>query len=136
MDKFTIDRSEWLNGRTLKANSPDHYNEESFSCLLAKSGAKCCLGFYSLALGYSEEEILEMPTPVGIYYAKNSSKYLGWEVKSNLHPYGEDYFPTPLTRRLIEVNDNKLLSDQKREELIAALFLQQGITVEFVGEYK
>ncbi len=89
--KFTVKRSEWLNGEG-GINS---------KLLREKDGKKCCLGFCCLQLGCTEDEIKNMHNPwevVSRYGSEGKFKkicelfcdeerrdYLDWTAKLMLH---------------------------------------------------
>jgi hypothetical protein len=108
--KFTIERDKWLHGEG-----------SDVSCLLRKEDGKmCCLGFYALAAGLTEDMILEegkLP------------------VSEKIH---EGFFdmsdPSSECYSLMAINDEKNIpySEKSRERLIKESFEQFGIEVEFI----
>ena len=131
--EFTVNRKKWHRGKGCDT-----------SCLLnPTSGKMCCLGFYALQSGLSKKNIEKMPTPNAVRQRLNGedvyssmsfdcisepAKPIKWKTKlisgkSNSATCGH----------LMEVNDNKDISDEVREKKITSLFKRIGIAVKFVG---
>ena len=112
--KFVVKRSEWSRG---KINEP--------SKLLNGKNDKCCLGFLSLACGYTTEEIEEEVAP-GLV-VKTLNKNLFPETIADLAGTNTD-----LTNSLMFVNDSyHYASDTDREIKLTELFAEGGIEVTF-----
>lgn len=113
--KLTIDRTKWLRGEG---------GEESF--LLRGSDKKmCCLGFYGLACGISENMLLNNRNPyalkkAGVEFPQHSE----W-LFQNLPSGG--YVSTDCGR-LMEINDSLA-----NEWEISEIFARNGVEVEFIN---
>lgn len=110
--RFTIDRKTWLRGEGCDA-----------SFLLRSDGKKCCMGFYGLALGLTEVQLLSQRSPRGVAQ------------------WPKDWTKGRLAdlMRVFELNDAELGepgigSEEERERRIRSLFGKHGVEVEFVGE--
>ena len=150
MYKFTIDRSEWLNGNVMlyyKEMYDDNIQSNLYNPDIER---KCCLGI--LISPYFEDEYLEnVEAPLGTisrYTSKNSEFELYEKMKdipeevSCVFSYDiseADYIPIkehiPIVKELMRFNDDTLLSKEHRENLITKAFAKMDIEVEFVGEY-
>jgi hypothetical protein len=107
--KLVIDRSKWLRGEG---------QDESY-LLRKKDGKMCCLGFYGLACGLTEEDILMKGTPeeVEVFWGPGS-----WLVSGIMD-----------ANELMSINDGRHRSAKERELKIAALFSKHGVEVEFIN---
>lgn len=159
MEKLIIDRSKWRTGHTA-----ENATGQGFTALLNDQGFMCCLGFYSLACGYTEEEIrgvgepqdipaLAGPTQDGFYVIDNRFPDAFLEVVGFEDPdpecqppleareEGVEYFydfdiKGDNSYDFIEVNDDTQMTREEREEEIIRRFKERlGVEVEFVGEY-
>jgi hypothetical protein len=108
--EFTIKRSEWLRGEGPTAS---YLQRES-------DGKRCCLGFYAIACGYSEADIINIPTP--------------WRLQSETEqqsiPSRANH--TLAFHALMEKNDDTCTDDAEKERFIIEEFSRIGITVTFV----
>lgn len=120
--KFQIKRSEWRRG------------QGSFgSCLLSRHGeGKCCVGFFCLAAGLTEDQI-------------RAKCYIGTSEASSVRP---SEFPDPelakpwigtmrygkskASEPIYIVNDDPHIPDDMREGRLKQLFAELGHEVEFV----
>lgn len=113
---LVIDRAHWLRG------------DGGASCLLNESGNKCCLGFYSLALGYSEEDILNIRQPGDV---ADGGLYPVWLVTES---FPHICLASPCWE-LMSKNDATLYDDEEREQNVRDLFWESGkVRVRFVGK--
>lgn len=158
MDKLVIDRSKWRTGDA----GPDATGQGP-TALLNDQGFMCCLGFYSRACGYTDEEIqgacepsdilaLTGPTQDGFYVIDNRFpdaflEVVGFEDPECQPPLeareeGVEYFydfdiKGDNSSDFIEVNDDTQMTREEREEEIIRRFKERlGVEVEFVGEYE
>lgn len=116
--KFRVLRNLWLRGEG-----------PADSFLKRKSdGKQCCLGFFAEACGVKTEALTGYQAPCGL-----------WEADRNLMPAW--LFPEQSVRRslgsnagakLMDLNDDQIISDTYREEQLTARFAEQGVEVEFV----
>ena len=124
--EFTVYRHTWLRGGV------DGNGNEVDPSLL-DNGQRCCLGFLGLACGLAYD--------LGPY-RRDPDKYLqsagepedckniAWP--ASILSYDEGHGTnTGLTQRIIEVNDNRRLSETAREAELTGLFAQGGLTVRF-----
>lgn len=117
--KFTIDRARWWRGRGFIDSR----------LVRAEDGRRCCLGFYSLACGYTEKELEGISSPSILFKCIDISKNLFHNTIYN----AEERCDTEITKELIRANDYRHIDDVTRENTIAALFKEAGIDVEFVN---
>lgn len=118
-DEFTISRREWSRG--------DGAHE---SCLLRSNDKmKCCLGFYSLHVGISEQGILNVSSPGRLkVYGVPIPPSMTWLVD----PPAENCLGnSKISQTLMDINDSVNMEDPEREERIAEIFAEQGIGVNF-----
>ena len=104
--KFTVKRSNWFRGEGSER-----------SRLLRGDGKMCCLGFLALSCGFTEEEILQKPTPMQIQLIS---------ARSSIE------FPLIGYSRLMRINDAEGHSEGLREELLKKEFEFHSVEVEFV----
>lgn len=135
MQKLVIDRQRWLRGET--ANK---------SYLLRLEDCKmCCLGFYCLMLGFTEEEIQNLTTPSAsthlcsetsldplIDYIEGDEEIEDHYTDSQLCEYFTALNDSPLQQQ--DFGYRYLENEQEREEQIATLFRKElGVEVEFIN---
>lgn len=118
--KLVIDRSRWQCGAHTKG---------LLTQLRNSAGRMCCLGFHSLALGYTEEEITGHWYPRSL--ADNGRKKDGLPVVPGTYGWDNNPFATQAAR----INDSTDIDDAERESRLVALFLEQGWELTFEGNY-
>lgn len=113
--KLVIEREKWLRG--------DEYS----SYLLRETDQKmCCLGFYSLACGLTQNQIRGLRGLTTVAYMEEElPEGLKWLVNAR-----KDNSEQALS--LMEANDSEMWDDEERERVIAAKFAEYGVEVEFV----
>lgn len=112
--KFTIDRTRWLRGE----------GSDVSKLLRPSDGKMCCVGFFCLAQGLSEDTINDKPT----YYAVIGS------IENDPFVLTGDYIiDRQETWSMYHVNDSPLLSDEEREKLLTNNFAKLGHKVEFIN---
>jgi hypothetical protein len=127
--EFVIDRSKWLRGK----GPTDSY------LLRSSDGKMCCLGFFSLACGLTQDQIKDVQAPKQLIGLDSGGHHINllsrtdgfWLMQSDDNIHTPDTH-TPDTCRLMEDNDNRMISEQEREEKITRLFAANGVTVKFV----
>lgn len=85
----------------------------------------CCLGFFGLACGVQNENLLNRA------YPQLTEKYADkawplWLFDKIATPYLE------VNRKLANINDDALIDDSAREKAVAQIFADHGVEVEFV----
>jgi len=129
MKKIIIDRSKWRRGGDKQENA-------GLTCLLNPQGFMCCLGFISLAEGFTEEEIFNAGEP--------SDMSIKWDAEArqkaeNLLEFELDddddalILSLDIVEKAISINDDECYApdDLLRENKLKQLF--QGIyDLEFV----
>jgi len=130
--KFVIDREIWSRG---KPNSALLIGKRTAELLADKSvydgeGCKCCLGIYLTVCGVSDEVLSDVGEPIELSEVAQQEALEGgagsWLFAE------EDRNSSSITvAELIEINDDEEISETSRERSITALFLSQGIEVEF-----
>ena len=119
-DEFTISRKEGLRGGGGKASSLFRSDDKM----------KCCLGFYSLHAGISEQKITDVSSP-GIL--KKRGFFIPSSVAWLVDPPEEDRLGnSQVGNLLMMINDSTTIGEAEREQQIAELFAEQGIRVNFV----
>lgn len=121
--KFVIERDRWLRG-----------DEENSRLLRPSDGKMCCLGFYGLACGLSEERILDVGEPCEL-----SRAFPDWLVENVPNDWNARYPDEPelLTHNtgaassLMSDNDSTEIDDSERERRITETFAFHGVEVEF-----
>lgn len=138
--KLTIDRSRWSRG--------EGAGDGACIRLLRQSDNKmCCLGFFALACGLTEKQILEMgepqeplndhrlppPAPYAFLVEadpQEDREPIAWDENDEpVFPY--EWSPTTTANELMATNDDPMPEDV-REQRIASHFARQGVEVEFV----
>jgi len=115
MNTTIIKESEWCRG-------------QKTSALLLHDHTKCCLGFDALRRGFTEEEILEIPTPEGLPHDDR----LDGLVYDYSDEYGEHLNDNSTVNDIVRVNDNATLTDDERKTQLIALFLKLDTELVFV----
>lgn len=125
VEEFVISRDDWVRGRQSSLLNPD--------------GKMCCLGFFSLACGLTEDDILYRGTPADVMEDSNFkfteilTSEAPWLVE--VHDFGDD---EPMicngkdTNYLMEINDDSNTDDKCKEEEIIRIFAENGVKVTFV----
>lgn len=108
MQQLEIDRTKWYRG-----------NKYLDSRLLSARGM-CCLGFYALACGLEEVEIL-------------NKSYPNADDKRNPEWLFESYLDRNFNEILAQINDSSLTSDAEKEKKITRIFAEHGVEVTFVN---
>lgn len=119
--KLTITRSEWYRGQVN-------------SMLLKSDGKKCCLGFYALALGATEDQIR------GQFCPNDVATEVAWPSGFVIPPLNTSIGGHVTTRYsnsgnacdLIFINDHSTLTEKDREAQLTEEFAKIGVEVEFV----
>lgn len=118
---FTIDRNRWFRGEL----------PEGSRLRRERDGMQCCLGFYSLACGFSEQEITGVAWPSSLASSMSGfPEQMQWllEVRPNLRT---------VQTMIGDLNDQcsnaPFLKDPEREVKIAEIFAARGITVTFIN---
>jgi len=126
--KFTIPRDKWLRGEGGLVSR----------LLRPRDGKMCCLGHFGLACGLSSEMIEDRSNPIEIITDINPPD--AWTQKNNnsafLFASFRDSLNFPLSTdcsTLMEVNDDKSISDEDRERAIVNIFSAHEIEVEFTS---
>ncbi len=110
--KLIIERDRWQRGST------------GGELLSKTTGRMCCLGFYGLACGLTEDEIRGRGEPC---YAPSDK----WP-KTCLRLDSDDWrVQTTWTNTAVDINDNPDSSDEVREDLLTDHFAKVGVDVEF-----
>ena len=111
---FIVDRSKWRTGK-----------DEGYSTglgpsqkLLNSQGFMCCLGFCSLQLGQTKQEILNVGFPSELREDTNSAEKLGGTFEEEA----------------AEINDNEKLKMPEKERLLKKVFENQGHTIKFINK--
>ena len=115
MKKLIIDRKKWYRGRGASGSS-----------LLLSDGTMCCLGFYALSCGKTEDDISgKQLFAVGqntncLVSAKGEAAWLGRKREG-------------LCVGLASINDDVFISQQTRESQISEIFENNGVKVKFIN---
>jgi len=122
--KLIIDRAKWLRGEG-----------SSTSRLLRPSDKKmCCLGFYALSVGMTEDNIFNIATPYIIKKTKHGcSVYDAWGEGAWLFDPDEPREQSKDCGSLMHLNDDGAQPDYAREVDIIRVFAKHGVEVEFIG---
>ncbi len=117
LKSFTVYRDRWLRG---EGATHSQLQRES-------DNKRCCLGFYCLAAGVSEEAIIGKGNPGALACSLD---------RDLLHPALTDGaledFALP---KIMGTNDDVRLADGTREALLIQQFRAIGITVKFADGY-
>lgn len=118
--KIVITRSKWLRGSGSYASFLVRYSD----------GKMCCLGFLGVACGISAADMEGKAAPNHI-----KDHFLKWPkgtLRENGMPHINNGFDNgPAIQAAIKHNDDPLLTDDNREELIRNNLKELGIEVEF-----
>ncbi len=109
--QFTIKRSKWVRGDR-------NLNVMGSSRLFNQYGNKCCLGFFSLACGATENEI--------------DGRYYLYQSKNNDFSIPILPFDDSELRDIARANDDPKLSQEDLEEYLIKTFKERDIEVNFI----
>lgn len=128
MEKLVIIKENWLRGEsdsTLRIPDNKEY-----------AGMMCCLGFYALNCGYTEEEISDQLSPGSIADKRNDSGEcdIRGGISKLVFSTGEpdEMHNNKVCMSLMKYNDDENISDTVRIEKLTALFKEIDVEVEFV----
>jgi hypothetical protein len=109
----TVNRKTWARGNKV----PDDNQS-----LLNQNGTRCCLGFLAKKCDVPDTSIEE----VGMPYDLDSDEYM-------MFPHVEDAHYS-IWNKFANINDDKVLSEEEREEKLRQLAKENGFRFRFVGE--
>jgi hypothetical protein len=123
--ELVINRPNWIRG------------EGSCASFLLRpgDGMMCCLGFYSLACGYTKPQIEGEIRPDGLvesHALMEPLEGLRWLLKTVNG--GLSYNTNETCDQLMSINDDDSLLKESREGRVAELFAQNGVKVTFTDE--
>jgi len=117
---FVIDRETWDRGGLRQ------------TALLTDDNKRCCLGFYGEACGLSDSMQLNTADPGELDEAsKKTLKDAGGEWLFMQDEYC--HRQSKATNDLIFENDNSVAKEEAREQNIARIFADNGVTVTFIN---
>ncbi len=105
--------------------------------LRSKDKKKCCLGFFSLACGFNEDQIRNKITPNSLsgipQIGKNINPVYNKLLDSNIVcEYNSNTFRKYSGHLFAMINDDIKISDEVRENLLKEYFNQIGVEVIFI----
>ena len=122
---FVINRKKWYRGH----GGGYGQMKENYSSLLREDGQMCCLGFFAKSIcKLNNKKILNMGAPSDL--AEKFTIFPEWffDMGSNLG------FDKSLDlHTLLRINDNSVVGDEVRENVIKHIFKAHGIDVKFIG---
>lgn len=128
---LTIDRSKWRVG----GSGRELCSLKGYTKLLNEKGMMCCLGFDSLACGFTANEIGGRFYPSGLARDKSGAAKAKARIP-HLITFEDDFCrESEFAQRAIEINDGRL-SASSREKKLKEHYATIGVTVEFTGEYQ
>lgn len=116
----TVIRSKWYRGKGAFLSKLLLTDESSGPDI----GKMCCLGFASLAAGYSEADIGDIASPQWLYCA--SERLPGLVIGDSVATV------TDTCERMTFVNDAQTITDSDREPKLISLGKEAGINFTFV----
>lgn len=114
---FTINREEWYRGK----------GSQTSMLLLSQEKKKCCVGFFALACGFSEDQISDVDTFEKLICQENA------EGQEEEMFEGIIEYPNSIFDELYLENDVPGREEPKREKAIRQLFKKLGVKVRFTG---
>lgn len=120
-----INRRRWLNG----GNKNLVYSK----LLSPHNDRQCCLGFLAREVGYSKEEINDLGCPSDAARETGDNKFPKGFLRWRRNTLSEPWIDTKVCRKMMDVNDDKEITNKLREEKLTKLFAKVGIKVEFFG---
>lgn len=120
--KLIIDRDKWIRGET----------EERSRLLRSSDGKMCCLGFYSKANGYSDDEIEGINSPCELD-PSHRPPGMNWLFQSSTPGAFPSRDASTVCWDLMVSNDDSEITEDSREKCLSELFEKNGVEVEFVG---
>jgi hypothetical protein len=137
--EFVVDRAKWLNSAVqfvTQCGVPYHVDG---TLLHQPSGKMCCLGFVCQQLGIPEERLdgTDMPAQLVNDYPDIDEKSLIDAAFTRLtgNRDGEQWNNSPLSIQAANINDDSQLSVAQKEQHLIELFVQNGHTLRFEGEF-
>lgn len=128
MAKFKVLRNRWLNGSTVK---PTH----KMYLYHPKKRHMDILGFYLNSLGVLKKDLYCNNLLISKVLEKARLEEATWlfeiATSSNTKKDKGD-FSSPYAEAITHINDDRSLSAEQREIILAAMFREKGIEVEFV----
>lgn len=127
---FTVHRPTWLRGQ-----DPDNLTSALYTY-----GKRCCLGFLGAACGYSDTDLDEVPGPSDTVadIEKNLWPEVLLKPNEKWSEENDDWtsavVDSKLCKDMMNVNDDKNISDAEREVKLTTLFRRARITVTFTDE--
>lgn len=109
--EFTVERSRWLRGE----------GSDASRLLRSEDHLMCCVGFFCKAMGFTDDELLEMST-------------LNALLTNHQQERNEEkiYLIDPFQGTAYMINDDLILHDGDREDSLTEEFKGLGIRVTFV----
>jgi len=112
--KLTIDRTNWLRGEGV---------QESY-LLRATDGKRCCIGFLAQACGIPDSKLSDTRSLYKLALDSGTKLHINDSFLSEFDPRIEDAYL---------INDTEVYEEKAREEKIAGLLGQLGVTVTFIN---
>jgi hypothetical protein len=121
--ELVIDRSKWLRGE----GGTQSYLMRRYD------GKMCCLGFYCLACGLTERQIIDIQSPNTLMIGMNFDRpNLLKDTHGSWLIHTHDTAISKVAADLMDLNDDQRLSEHKREQAITEIFARHDVTVTFV----
>jgi hypothetical protein len=121
--KFIVKRSKWFRGQG-----------DEQSRLQTTDNKMCCLGFYAKECGLKKKHLLDISTPSEILYdIRTLWKSFLFDRKDIEFANDETWITdSNVANDLMEINDNKFITEKERERRLKDLFKAQGIKLKFI----
>lgn len=124
--KFTVKRSEWLNGDVLPTCEA--------GCLFDPSTKRrCCLGFYCQQLaGSSDDEMKTVAMPIDLGLIPNDFEEAERELDEKQLEALRRVVDCDYVEKIAHINDQRGITQHDREQRLIEAFNVLGVDVEFV----
>jgi len=123
--KLILDYSKWRSGFNNNAYSCPNQIGEGYVRLKNESGYYCCLGLFSLQLGATEEEILDVGQPFNI------GKDIPILTKKGLYGMTVN---SDLSSDCMEINDDEKTTPEEKILKLTERLKQEGIELEVINK--
>lgn len=124
IEKLTIKRSEW--GRGGRGGAPCLSNGSE-----AENPNRCCLGFVGLAIGLTDDQMKFNISPGAMHKSPWPEFLMNRKWSDGEAEAGFSIYTSDVGSKLMNINDNTMISDEEREARITEIFAANGVEVVF-----
>jgi len=130
---FVIDRAKWRCGAYGK-----HQHGIGPTYMLNTAGYMCCLGQICQQLGCERSHLINCDGPANVacrIHDGAAMNILLYKSKFQNLFFTADGRISGFTHTMMQINDDSLLTDNRREDELKQVCIEYGHTIEFIGEF-